>query len=175
MRNKRIVTAACAVLLAAVMLSSCSNGREQTVTQVSATSSVQEQTSAEEQSSEKTEESVEEEMYITIDGQKLSVEWEDNDSVAALKAMAEEAPVEIKLSMYGGFEQVGEIGRSLPRNDAEITTRAGDLMLYSGDKLVIFYGSNTWSYTRLGRIKDLSAKELEELLSRGDTVLTIEL
>lgn len=75
--------------------------------------------------------------------------------------------------MYGGFEQVGSIGTSLPQNDVKTTTSAGDIVLYSGDQMVVFYGSNTWEYTRLGHITDQSADEMTNLLSNGDTVITI--
>jgi hypothetical protein len=75
--------------------------------------------------------------------------------------------------MYGGFEQVGSIGQSLPREDRQTTTQAGDIVLYSGDQMVVFYGSNSWAYTRLGHITDKSPAELEELLGNGDVDITI--
>ena len=74
--------------------------------------------------------------------------------------------------MYGGFEQVGPIGQSITRNDSQTTTSSGDIVLYSGDQIVIFYGSNSWSYTRLGKI-DLSEDEMTELLSNGDVTITL--
>ena len=77
------------------------------------------------------------------------------------------------MSMYGGFEQVGDIGTQLPRNDSETTTNPGDIVLYSGDKLVVFYGSNSWSYTRLGHITDSGSYTLDQLLGEGDTTVTI--
>ena len=77
--------------------------------------------------------------------------------------------------MYGGFEQVGPIGQSLPRNDEQTTTSSGDIVLYSGNQIVVFYGSNSWSYTRLGRITDKTASELAELLGNGDVTITISL
>ena len=77
------------------------------------------------------------------------------------------------MSMYGGFEQVGSLGTSLPRNDSQTTTQAGDIVLYSGNQIVIFYGSNSWAYTRLGRITDKSASELTELLGKGDVAVTL--
>ncbi len=77
--------------------------------------------------------------------------------------------------MYGGFEQVGSLGASLPRSDTRITTQAGDIVLYAGDQIVVFYGSNTWAYTRLGRITDLSPEELAALLGKGDVSLTLSL
>ena len=109
-------------------------------------------------------------MNMKINGVPVSVEWEDNDSV---KAMREFLPLTVKMSMYGGFEQVGSLGRSLPRNDKRITTKAGDIVLYSGNQIVVFYGSNTWAYTKLGRITNKSSAELSELLGKSDVTLTI--
>lgn len=81
----------------------------------------------------------------------------------------------IQMSMYGGFEQVGSLGTSLPREDEQTTIQAGDIVLYSGSQIVIFYGSNSWAYTRLGRITDKSAEELVELLGSKDVAVTLEL
>ena len=76
------------------------------------------------------------------------------------------------MSMYGGFEQVGSVGQSITRDDHETITDYGDIVLYSGDQIVVFYGTNTWEYTRLGHI-DLSQDELEELLGNGDVTITL--
>ena len=75
--------------------------------------------------------------------------------------------------MYGGFEQVGSIGQSISRDDKQITTEFGDIVLYSGNQIVVFYGSNSWAYTKLGHI-DLSEEELTQLLGNGDIVLEIK-
>ena len=103
----------------------------------------------------------------------VNVEWENNESAAALKALAEAKPLTIQMSMYGGFEQVGPIGQSLPRNDVQTVTNSGDIVLYSGNQIVVFYGSNSWAYTRLGHITDKNAQEMAELLGRGDVTITI--
>lgn len=108
-------------------------------------------------------------MRLTIGETQVPVTWEENASVEAL---GELLPLTIQMSMYGGFEQVGSIGQRIPRDDAQITTDFGDIVLYSGDQLVIFYGSNTWSYTRLGHV-DLSRRELDGLLSHGDVRITL--
>lgn len=113
------------------------------------------------------------EMIMLIDETPVEVIWEDNESVEALEALVSEAPVTIEMSVYGGFEQVGSLGQSLPREDISITTGAGDIVLYSGDQIVIFYGSNSWEYTRLGHISDKSEEELTELLGNGDVTITI--
>ena len=121
-----------------------------------------------------TESEVASDMKMTIGDTEVSVEWEENESVEALMELAGKEPLTIQMSMYGGFEQVGSIGTSLPRNDKQTTTNAGDIVLYSGDQIVVFYGSNSWSYTRLGHISDKSEQELVELLGSGDVTITIE-
>lgn len=112
-------------------------------------------------------------MIMTIGDTKVDVSWEDNDSVRELKELAEKNLL-IQMSMYGGFEQVGSIGQSITRNDKQTTTEPGDIVLYSGNQLVVFYGSNSWSYTRLGKI-NLSDEELENLLGNGDVTITLSM
>ena len=109
-------------------------------------------------------------MQMKINNIPVSMEWEDNESA---KALSENLPITVKMHMYGGFEQVGELGRSLPRNDKRITTKPGDIVLYSGNQIVVFYGSNTWAYTRLGRITGKTQSELSDLLGKSDAVITI--
>ena len=113
-------------------------------------------------------------LQMKIDDTAVAVDWEDNESVDALMRLCQESSLTIRMSMYGGFEQVGPIGQSLPGNDSQITTQAGDIVLYSGNQIVVFYGSNSWAYTRLGHISDKSAEEMAELLSNGDVTITIE-
>ncbi|MBR2706884.1 MAG: hypothetical protein IKE74_06545 [Mogibacterium sp.] len=112
---------------------------------------------------------------MKIADKEVNVQWENNESVEALKNLVKEQPLTIRMSMYGGFEQVGPIGTSLPRNDAQTTTSAGDIVLYSGNQLVVFYGSNSWAYTRLGHITDKDVAELTDLLGNGDVTITINL
>ena len=110
-------------------------------------------------------------MTIKIGDRILPISWEENESVDALRELC---PLTIQMSMYGGFEQVGSLGTSLPRDDAQITTQAGDIVLYSGNQIVIFYGSNSWAYTRLGHV-NLSAAEMADLLSHGDVNITLSI
>ena len=122
---------------------------------------------------EVTEMEMDKQLRLMIDGTEVSVAWEDNASVDALTDLVAANPLTVGMSMYGGFEQVGSIGTSLPRNDKQTTTESGDIVLYSGNQIVIFYGSNSWSYTRLGRITDKTADEMTELLGRGDVTVTV--
>ena len=112
-------------------------------------------------------------LILMVDDQEVEVEWENNESVSAITEMAKKAPVRINMSMYGGFEQVGSIGQSIPRNDKQTTTKAGDIVLYSGNQVVVFYGSNSWAYTRLGRITDKTDQELTKMLGNGDVTLSL--
>lgn len=112
-------------------------------------------------------------LTLKIDDIEVDVIWVDNDSVKALKNLAKDG-LTINISKYGGFEQVGSIGSTLPSTDARITTNPGDIVLYSSNQIVIFYDSNTWSYTKLGHI-NLSKSELVDLLGDEDVVLTLNL
>lgn len=114
-------------------------------------------------------------ILMKIGDEAVAVEWEDNESVSALTELLREQPLSIQMSMYGDFEQVGSFGKSLPGEDEQTTTQAGDIVLYSGSQIVVFYGSNSWAYTRLGRITDKSNEELAELLGSGDVTITLEL
>ena len=115
----------------------------------------------------------EKEMYLKIDETRVEVTWEENASVDALRELCKDEDLVIEMSKYGGFEQVGSIGQELPREDHSTVTEWGDIVLYSGDQIVIFYGSNSWSYTRLGKVKGLSEDDMRALLSEKDVTLTL--
>ena len=108
-------------------------------------------------------------IQLSIDGTQVPVTWEENASVDELKTLL---PLTVKMSMYGGFEQVGPVGRSIVSNDEQITTEAGDIVLYTGDRIVIFYGSNSWAYTKLGHI-DQAQEEMEKLLGQEDVEIQL--
>lgn len=112
-------------------------------------------------------------LTFALNGEDIPVEWADNESVEALKKLAQNEPITIHMSKYGGFEQVGSLGASLPQNDIQTTTQPGDIMLYSGNQIVVFYGSNSWSNTKLGKIQGKSSDELSEMLGKDDVTITI--
>lgn len=134
------------------------------------TTSVEEASTKEKQVSETENTESEDTMRLLIGETEVPVTWEENASVEALKALS---PITIQMSMYGGFEQVGPIGQSIVRNDVQTDTSYGDIVLYSGNQIVIFYGSNSWAYTRLGHV-DLSQQEMRDLLGSGDVSITLE-
>lgn len=101
---------------------------------------------------------------VQIGGRDFTVILEKNEAAEAFYQMMEE-PLVIKMSDYAGFEKVGALGTSLPASDSRMTTQAGDIVLYNSDQIVLFYGSNSWSYTKLGRIDNLAG--WEEALGHG--------
>ena len=119
------------------------------------------------------EENVEMKMSVRIGDINFTATLENNDAADAFVEMMEKEPVVIQMSDYSGFEKVGSLGRSLPANNSQITTKAGDIVLYQGNQIVIFYGSNSWSYTRLGRIDDLTG--WEDALGSKDVTVTFSL
>ena len=111
-------------------------------------------------------------MQMKINDTLVTVAWENNESVSALKELAMDG-LTIQMSMYGGFEQVGSLGQRLPSSDVQTSTSSGDIVLYSSNQLVVFYGSNSWAYTRLGHITDKTPEEMRTLLSNGDVTITL--
>ena len=114
-------------------------------------------------------------MNITIDGKTQSVKLADNEATRALTKKLQEAPINVTLNTNGDFEIWGALGFSLPRADEWFDARPGDVVLYSGSNICIFYGSNTYSYTRLGMIEGLSAAALKTFLKGGQNNITVTL
>ena len=107
------------------------------------------------------EENREMQMNVQVGGSTFTATLEENEAVDALVDMMEQGSVTIQMSDYSGFEKVGPLGTSLPTSNQQTTTQAGDIVLYQGNQIVMFYGSNSWSYTRLGHIDDLTGWEEE--------------
>lgn len=111
-------------------------------------------------------------MKLYINDTEVPVVWENNAAVEALAAEAGKGDIVVKMSMYGGNEQFGPLGKSYPASNRQVTTSNGDIVLFNNDQIVVFYGSNTWSYTRLGKMA-LPEDEVTELLSNGDITLRL--
>ncbi len=114
-------------------------------------------------------------MYITIDGMTRSVSLEQNAATKALVEKLQQAPVTVTLSSSGGFEIWGSLGFSLPTSNQQTTAQPGDVILYNGSNLCLFYGTNSWSYTRLGKIDGLSESELRTFLKAGESNIGVVL
>ena len=118
---------------------------------------------------------MEETMYITIGEETHTVTMEDNVGTRALVAALQTDNITYVAHDYGNFEKVGYVGQSFPTADHQTTTSAGDLVLYNSDNICIFYGSNSWSYTRIGKLDNLSADEVRRFVKAGEGEVTITL
>lgn len=114
-------------------------------------------------------------IYLTTNQSRLSVALEDNRATAELKKKLKTSAITINMSDYGGFEKVGGLGFSLPTDNRQITTKPLDVMLYQGNQMVIFYNSNSWSYTPIGKITGVTTEELKTILGSGNTTVTLSL
>lgn len=114
-------------------------------------------------------------MNITINGKTVSCQLVDNSSTRALLAQLEKGDITYEADDYGNFEKVGYIGFSLPQNNESITTTAGDVILYQGNNICLYYGTNSWSFTRLGKIEGMSKDEIKTFLNAGGGSVRITL
>jgi len=114
-------------------------------------------------------------MYITIDGKTKSVTLAGNNAAKSLVEKLQQGPVTVTLNSSGGFEIWGALGFSLPTSNQQITAQPGDVILYNGSNICIFYGSNSWSYTRLGKIDGLTGNELSTFLKAGQSNISVTL
>ena len=112
---------------------------------------------------------------IKVNNKVLEVKLEDNESTKSLVERLKNGDISVKANEYGGFEKVGDLGFSLPRNDKNITTSAGDIVLYQGNQISLFYNSNSWSYTKLGKVQNVSSKDLKNILGSEDVSLVLSL
>ncbi|WP_037586711.1 cyclophilin-like fold protein [Stenoxybacter acetivorans] len=112
-------------------------------------------------------------LIITIGSNQFTATMTKNSSAAALIELLSEKPLTIQMRDYGGFEKVGALGRDLPTNNEQITTTAGDLILYQGNQLCIYYASNSWNFTRIGKIDNVTSDELKKALGHNDVSVTL--
>ena len=115
-------------------------------------------------------------LYITIDGgQTLTATLADNSSAQALLEALKQAPITYEAHDYGDFEKVGPLGQSFPENNENITTEPGDIILYQGSNLCLYYDTNTWTFTRIGKIEGKTQAELKQILKAGQGNITVTL
>lgn len=158
-----------AVFLLVFSLSACGQGRLLAEPGGTASVSVTSATSV------KSEALAEEEIFlkIKVGENEFSADWEENSSAQAFQELLEQGPLTVEMSDYGGFEKVGSLGLTLERNDTRITAEPGDVILYQGNQITIYYGTNTWDFTRLAKIQDPS--DLQRKLGQGRVEVTFSL
>ena len=114
-------------------------------------------------------------IHITAGGTTFTAVLAENSSAEALKELLSGGPLTIHMSDYGNMEKVGPLGTSLPRNDEPIVTEPGDIILYQGNSFVIYYDTNTWNFTRIGKIESVTKEQLLSAFGSGDVTVTISL
>ena len=112
------------------------------------------------------------EILISVNNRDLIVELEDNTSAIEFYNKLKDNHITIEAVDYGNFEKVGELGFELPTNDKYITTKAGDLILYEGNKITLYYDTNSYRFTKLGRVTNVDGYDLKELLGEGSVKMT---
>ena len=114
-------------------------------------------------------------MNIEVNGSVLKVKLCDNSSAEAVKELLKKGPITMPMNDYAHMKKFGTFGQQLPQNDERITTRPGDVILSEGNLLVIYYAPNTWNFTRLGKVQDINADQLKEVLGKGNITVTLSL
>ena len=114
-------------------------------------------------------------LYITVNGTTLTATLANNSSAEAFRELLANGPCTIQMSDYGNFEKVGPLGQGLPTNNQQITTEAGDIILYQGNQITIYYDRNSWNFTRLGKINGVTSQQLRDILGSGDVSVTFSL
>ena len=160
------------LLLAVLGLSACGNGSSPADSAPPPSQSViSEQESSQSQDNSSSQE--EPMLKITVGDQELLATFADNSSAEAFRDLLAQGPVTISMDDYGGFEKVGSLGTTLTRNDTRITTQPGDVILYQGNQITIYYGTNTWNFTRLAKIND--STDLQTKMGTGTVQVTFSL
>ena len=116
-------------------------------------------------------------IQITSDSgnHNLTATLADNSSATAFYQLLKKGPLTVDMHDYGNFEKVGPLGTTLPRNDTQITTSAGDIILYQGNQITIYYDTNSWNFTRLGKVDGVTQAELKKILGKGDVTAVFEI
>ena len=112
---------------------------------------------------------------VTVNGQELTATMENNTSSMAFKRLLKRGSKTVNMRDYGGMEKVGMLWKGLPANNTQITTEPGDIILFMGSSLVVYYNRNSWNFTRMGHINDISQEELKKILGTGNVSMTFEL
>ncbi|WP_407430834.1 cyclophilin-like fold protein [Methanobrevibacter sp.] len=114
-------------------------------------------------------------IILKIDDTVFNVRLENNSATEELIKILEKRNITINATDYGNFEKIGELGFTLPTNDENINTKSGDIVLYQGNKISLFYNPHSWSYTKIGEIENINSTQLKETLGSGDVTFVLSL
>jgi len=114
-------------------------------------------------------------LKILVNDTTLTATFEENSSADSLVSLLRKGSITLDMHDYGSFEKVGDLPVALPRNDTQIDTDAGDIILYQGKSITIYYDKNSWNFTRLARIDNVDKKRLKEILGKGNAEVTFSI
>lgn len=112
---------------------------------------------------------------ITVNGEVMTATMENNTSAQAFRKLIEKNSKTVRMRDHGSMEKVGMLWKGLPSNNQNIVTAPGDIILYMGSSLVVYYEPNSWNFTKMGHINDVSQEKLKEILGTGRVTMTFEL
>ncbi len=182
---KKIICAALIYMLLFTITACEKNGVKQTdnkfaETEIQSTQSEKQSSESENQSTESIQENTEQEvtemkMKIQVGDTVFTATLAENSSVDALKELMADGPLTLKMSDYARMEKGADLGVTLPQNNEQMNTRAGDIILYQGRTFVIYYDTNSWSLTPIGKIDNVDEEELRRVLGTGDVTVTLSI
>ena len=111
-------------------------------------------------------------LKIHVNDTIFTATLEENSSAKAFAEFLTQGDMTLDMHDYGSFEKVADLPRSFPRNDKQIDTDAGDIILYQGNTITIYYDKNSWNFTRLARIDNVNKKRLQQILGKGNVKAT---
>lgn len=168
-----IALCGCTAVFAACDGSDSGTSQQTTIVKQVQTTDAHQEHTAETSELQPNEEVADNKLIISVNGTELTAALSDNSSAQALTELLKQGKISVDMSDYGGFEKVGDLPQSLPTNDENITTVPGDIILYQGNKITIYYAENTWDFTKLGHIDNITQDELKEILGGGDVTVTL--
>ena len=179
--NKKIILFSVIIIAVLVISFTMNNNKENSTIQNSSNVNIKEESNANQNTnnindiSNSSERKDDMKLYLKVNNRVLTATLERNSSVDALIEKLEQNDITIDMEDYANFEKVGSLGFNLPRNDKQITTTAGDIILYQGNSITIYYDTNSWSFTKLGHIDNITQEELKEILGARDVTVTLTL
>lgn len=163
------------MLLAALLLCNCAADDDETVMQIVTQEMNEQKNQGQTTPNEGDNATAVTQVSVTIGDMTKQMSLADNAAAKSLAVKLQQGPLSLTLNSSGGFEIWGALGFSLPTSNEQITAQPGDVVLYNGSNICLFYGSNSWSYTRLGHISGLSESELKSFLKAGERNISVTL
>lgn len=114
-------------------------------------------------------------VQVTVNDKKMTATMLNNTSAQAFRKILKRGPKTVKMRDYESMEKVGPLWKGLPSNNKQITAQPGDIILFMGSSIVVYYNPNSWNFTKMGHINDVSQEELKQILGDKNVTMKFEL